>query len=184
MKEKKCFKCGKTLPINEFYRHSQMGDGHLNKCKSCTKRDSIKRYIEKSKDESWLEKERSRGREKFKRLGYKNRFKKTTSICKEGANISRKLRIIGYCTDGKEAHHWNYNLPYSIFLLSRKAHRCIHKYISVNYSDKFCYTLDGIVIDTIEKAKTLFKHWLDINNINEELVYININSHIIQKKNF
>ena len=99
-----------------------------------------------------MERERLRGREKFKRLGYKNRFKKTTSICKEESNISRKLRIIGYCTNGKEAHHWNYNLPYSIFLLSRKAHK--------------------------------FRFWLDINNINEELVHININSSITQKNLF
>ncbi len=85
-----------------------------------------------------------------------------------------KLRLRGYDTKGKEAHHWNYNLPNSVFLLSRKAHKCIHKYISVNYSDKFCYTLDGVIIDTIEKAKKLFRHWLEINNINEELNLITI----------
>lgn len=183
MKEKKCFKCGKILPITEFYRHSEMGDGYLNKCKECTKKDSSKRYYKKSKDESWLEKERERGREKYNRLGYKNRFKKTTILCKEECNISRKLKIRGYCTKGKEAHHWNYNLPYSVFLLSRKAHKCIHKYIYVNYSDKFCYTIDGVIIDALEKAKELFKYWLYINGINEELVHININ-HIISKNKF
>ena len=36
--EKKCFKCEKTLPIDEFYVHPQLSDGHLNKCKSCGKR--------------------------------------------------------------------------------------------------------------------------------------------------
>jgi len=34
-----CFKCNKTLPLTEFYKHSAMGDGHLSKCKSCTKAD-------------------------------------------------------------------------------------------------------------------------------------------------
>ena len=36
---KACFKCGKTLPLTEFYKHPAMGDGHLGKCKECTKKD-------------------------------------------------------------------------------------------------------------------------------------------------
>lgn len=40
--EKVCFKCGEMKPLLEYYKHKAMGDGHLNKCKACTKIDANK----------------------------------------------------------------------------------------------------------------------------------------------
>ncbi len=46
MKIKICFKCKLEKEIKHFYKHPEMGDGHLNKCKECTKKD-VKGKIER-----------------------------------------------------------------------------------------------------------------------------------------
>ena len=41
---KKCKGCARNLPIEQFDRHSQMRDGHLNYCKACISAKNAARY--------------------------------------------------------------------------------------------------------------------------------------------
>lgn len=58
---KTCFKCKTEKPYSEFYKHAQMKDGHLNKCKLCTKKDVFIYRHESQSREKVLEYDRKRG---------------------------------------------------------------------------------------------------------------------------
>lgn len=171
---KKCFKCGRELPLSEFYVHKRMSDGHLNKCKDCTKNDVNNYYMRKSEDEEWMQRERARGREKYHRLGYVSHKNTTRNDFNPPSHLSSMLRYRGFDTKNKEAHHWNYNLPFSVFLLSRKAHHRIHNAVVMNREDKYCYTKDGIKIGTVEQAKVIYENILKESGLNEKIEYIEL----------
>ena len=87
---------------------------------------------------------------------------------------SKRLRSRGYDTKGKEAHHWNYNEPKSVLLLSRKAHRRLHNFIIVNTNDKYCYTINGEKLDTLEKSLKYYREVLSqYNDIDTNIEVIN-----------
>ncbi len=46
---KKCFKCSKEKKLSEYYKHSRMEDGHLGKCKECTRKDTRENRIKRKK---------------------------------------------------------------------------------------------------------------------------------------
>lgn len=60
--KKQCFKCGETKELSKFYKHPGTADKRLNKCKECTKKDSIENR--ESKAEYYRDYDRKRGRKR------------------------------------------------------------------------------------------------------------------------
>ena len=141
---KKCFKCGIVKPISEFYIHSKMGDGHLNKCKDCTKSDSIKQYNIKVLDSNWKEKERTRGRYKYRRLYVGTGKADQERILRYEKKYPEKAKAHALCSKlkkpfvGAEKHHWSYNEKHflDIIWLSKKEHMKAHRFIVYDQEEK------------------------------------------------
>jgi hypothetical protein len=134
---KECFKCKTVKPLTEFYKHSGMADGHVNKCKECTKNDVSKHRLKN------LEKirayDRARGKEP-------ERIKAATEITRawreedgrrnraHGA-VARAIRNGGLvrqpcirCGAEKSvAHHENYDKPLEVVWLCQPCHVQHHK---------------------------------------------------------
>ena len=153
MEQKKCFKCGKLKPLSDYYKHPQMGDGNLNKCKECTKKDSteyrnnnIDKCCKYDKDRSLLPyrrelmkkyHEKSKGSKEYKKHRYDS-YKKGREKYPEKASARRKIQYYlskGYikkypcsiCGDtNSQAHHPDYNYPLDVIWLCDKHHKELH----------------------------------------------------------
>jgi hypothetical protein len=144
MHEKLCFKCNIVKPLSEFYKHPQMADGRLGKCKECTKKDTSKREAMLSKVPEWKEKELARHREKSSRARacgkvssreicnkgqrawyQRNKEKKYAHGCVSNALKSGKLtrQPCEVCNEPRvQAHHDDYSKPLDVKWLCVKHH--------------------------------------------------------------
>ena len=161
---KRCFKCGLTLPITAFYKGAKMKDGHLNICKECQKKAVHERYEVNRLNPEYMEKERARAMEKFKRL-YSGTDRQRN---KHGTNDVRKYveRRVGKLPRSIELHHWNYNQMHSTIGLERCDHSRLHRLITLDKSLKiFVVKETGEKLDTMEKHLEFVKSRFNVQGV-------------------
>ncbi len=164
MTTKICFKCNTEKMLPEFYKHPAMSDGHLGKCKDCTKSDTKKHCSTLILNEDWIEKERERHRDKYYRLGYKDKHKPTKE--KKKAIMDRynkkypekyKAKILSAklstTHEGNNLHHWSYNIEHAkdVIELSTTEHSFLHRFIVYDQETKMYKTKSGELLNTKEK---------------------------------
>lgn len=145
---KKCFKCGRMLALEEFYKHPAMKDGRLGKCKECAKADikanrllRVDYYrradILRARTESRLKlsREYSRKYRKKNPTYAKEWIKRNPEKRKAHTIVSNALRdkrlFKSPCRDcgevKSEAHHDDYSKPLDVIWLCRKCHAKLHR---------------------------------------------------------
>lgn len=131
---KKCFKCKRIKSINAFYIHKGTADGHLNKCKLCTKKDSYDRYNDPEAIKRIVVYERKREqdpRRKAMKLEYQRRRRaespgkykarnKVNNAIRDGRLKKGTCELCG--SKRTEAHHDDYRRYLDVRWLCRNHH--------------------------------------------------------------
>lgn len=134
---KKCFKCGETKSLDEFYKHSEMADGHLNKCKICTRND-VGQHRAKNLDQiRAYDRERGKSKKRIAMSVAVNRAWRLEDSRRQKAHIAvakaiRKGDLIRAvcerCGNEKSvAHHEDYDKPLQVTWLCQPCHKQRHK---------------------------------------------------------
>lgn len=127
MPSKVCFKCSEKKDLSCFYKHRQMGDGHLNKCKECTKSDVVANR--KDKIDYYREYDRDRGGRTSKEMtaDYRKRFpKKWKAVQAVAWAIKKKFLVPEPCeicgSSDVHGHHPDYSKPLEVMWLCAEHH--------------------------------------------------------------
>ena len=163
LKEAKvCFKCETMKPLSEYYKHKQMGDGLLGKCKDCTKNDTKQQTEINISTPEGLEKERERHRDKYHRLGYKEKqieWNKGQPWKNSTVYKGLRSRYYKHLDRSFELHHWNYNHDYleDVLILNIRDHKNLHNSLTLDIEKRIFYLKDGTYLDTKEKHENYIK---------------------------
>jgi hypothetical protein len=124
---KKCFRCNQEKDISEFYVHKEMVDGHLGKCKECTKKDVTDSYYanhEKRKEYDRKRRPITKIRVKIRTEEELRKQKRANNIVevaiKRGTLIKEACEVCGNIK--VHAHHDNYDEPLLVRWLCPKHH--------------------------------------------------------------
>lgn len=143
--EKTCFKCESKKPMDAFYRHPQIADGRLNKCKECAKRDVRHNYKSNVGHYQQYEQVRAKNPDRVRARDLYQKSEKGKDAMKRGraAYAARSpekraahVAVGNAVRDGRltkapceqcgsvasEAHHDDYSAPLSVRWLCHQHH--------------------------------------------------------------
>lgn len=138
MTTKTCFKCLSEKPLEAFYKHSMMADGHLNKCKECTKSDVSKHRQENLERVRQYDKMRASMPHRIalrREVGKKyvghfpNRKKANTAVANAVRDGRLKKQLCWACGEKAIAHHPDYDRPLDVVWLCQAHHKQTHALI-------------------------------------------------------
>lgn len=136
MGTKRCFKCEREVPVDQFYRHPRMADGRLNKCKTCTKRDVTENYAKRRKQFAEYERRRTADPvRRAKRTEYQRRSRernrkkyvarrRVSQAVRSGVLVPRPCENCGSVL--VQAHHSDYDKPIQVSWLCFSCHLAEH----------------------------------------------------------
>jgi len=144
MLSKRCFRCEQVKPLDQFYAHPLMKDGHLGKCKECTKLDALKHRLANADVVREYDRKRSslaHRKALRRRLAEEWRIKfpnrKYAHTLLRRAVLSGRIAPMPcfVCGEKAEAHHPDYDAPLAVAWLCTKHHRQAHAIVAHLESD-------------------------------------------------
>ena len=137
IRSKTCFKCKTVKLLDEFYKHSAMADGHLNKCKECNKKDALEHRFKNIEKVREYDKRRAKLPERVKlalrvnqewRAADKRRSQCHNAVARAIRNNELSPMPCVRCGELKSlAHHEDYNKPLDVMWLCQPCHKQRHK---------------------------------------------------------
>lgn len=149
---KKCFKCKKEQELSMFYKHKGMSDGHLGKCKTCTKNDANKHRQENLEKVREYDRNRPNKKDRAKKQAIYHSFGKGRDIATKSNQKYRNTNPLRYkancivnnairngrlvrpiecsCCGIKckpHGHHDDYSKPLDVRWLCSKCHNDFHR---------------------------------------------------------
>lgn len=143
---KLCKKCLVVKPLSEFYVHKQMGDGHLSKCKECTKADVREnraeniayyqnydrlRYDDGSHVPPRPANDNAYARVRRWRMANPEKYTAHLAVDRSvSSGVLKRPTVCSECGQGSEfieAHHDDYSKPLQVRWLCKKCHGHVGK---------------------------------------------------------
>ncbi len=135
--DKECFKCKTVKPLTEFYKHSRMADGHLNKCKECAKTDVSNHRNQNLEKVRAYDRARGKIPERIKANSeithaWREEDKRRSVAHSIVARAIRSGKLVRQpclrCGETKSiAHHEDYDKPLEVMWLCQPCHKKRHK---------------------------------------------------------